>query len=184
MCASVCLRECVCVCASVRLRVCVCKCVCVVKEREGVCVPASVSVSVWLPVSACLPACVCLSVCLLVWLWVCLLVCVCVPASVPMAACLHVCLPLGSSADSHTLLKLLWIGLNCHGSGSTVMDRPQVAMATPRTNEHGGGDGVDLWNACQMPSLVQSGVAAMLGVSNAWVQVLAMLFFSLSLLVC
>eukprot|EP00658_Telonema_sp_P-2_P073567 TRINITY_DN62661_c0_g1_i1.p1 TRINITY_DN62661_c0_g1~~TRINITY_DN62661_c0_g1_i1.p1 ORF type:complete len:205 (-),score=24.27 TRINITY_DN62661_c0_g1_i1:157-771(-) len=47
----------------------------------------------------------------------------------------------------------------------------QVAMATPRTNEHGNGDGVDLWNACQMPSLVQACVAAMLGVSTAWVQI-------------
>jgi len=46
----------------------------------------------------------------------------------------------------------------------------QVCLATPRCNEHGGGDGVDLSAACQMPSKVQEGVSTMLGVPTAWVQ--------------
>eukprot|EP00930_Biecheleria_cincta_P015171 TRINITY_DN12750_c0_g1_i1.p1 TRINITY_DN12750_c0_g1~~TRINITY_DN12750_c0_g1_i1.p1 ORF type:complete len:1321 (+),score=251.73 TRINITY_DN12750_c0_g1_i1:49-4011(+) len=57
-------------------------------------------------------------------------------------------------------------------SGQTkhfYMER-QVAMATPRANEFGGGDGVDLYHACQALSRVQSGVSCVLGVPNAWVQ--------------
>eukprot|EP00928_Gymnodinium_smaydae_P030105 TRINITY_DN22466_c1_g7_i1.p1 TRINITY_DN22466_c1_g7~~TRINITY_DN22466_c1_g7_i1.p1 ORF type:complete len:1426 (-),score=276.54 TRINITY_DN22466_c1_g7_i1:9-4286(-) len=57
-------------------------------------------------------------------------------------------------------------------SGQTkhfYMER-QVAMATPRANEFGGGDGVDLFHACQKPSNVQAGVACILGVPRAWVQ--------------
>jgi len=47
----------------------------------------------------------------------------------------------------------------------------QVCMATPRCNEHGGGDGVDLATATQIPSKVQEGVSTVLGVPAAWVQV-------------
>eukprot|EP00931_Biecheleriopsis_adriatica_P016695 TRINITY_DN12245_c0_g1_i1.p1 TRINITY_DN12245_c0_g1~~TRINITY_DN12245_c0_g1_i1.p1 ORF type:complete len:1428 (+),score=265.27 TRINITY_DN12245_c0_g1_i1:80-4363(+) len=46
----------------------------------------------------------------------------------------------------------------------------QVAMATPRANEFGGGDGVDIAHACQMPSRVQAAVACVLGAPRAWVQ--------------
>jgi len=46
----------------------------------------------------------------------------------------------------------------------------QVAMATPRVNEHGNGDGVDMWHACQSPSIVQATVANCLGVPSGWVQ--------------
>jgi len=50
------------------------------------------------------------------------------------------------------------------------MGERQVAMATPRVNEHGTGDGVDLWHSCQAPSFVQGTVAAVLGVPSGWVQ--------------
>jgi len=46
----------------------------------------------------------------------------------------------------------------------------QVAMATPCVNEHGNGDGVDMWHSCQSPSAVQMTVATLLGIPSAWVR--------------